>query len=141
MCGKDKYSIISDFQWYVSVLVVLAVLPSNEGTIGTYSGRSSCLSSGHCGGEIKSKQGSLSSVNKTLISEQLIDISFRVEAVRPYAMETMLSILLSSDLILGKMKEGVYEVSICMGCRKLSSVVHWKAVDGRSHAVCVVCRC
>ena len=47
------------------------------------------------------------------VAEQLIEISIRVEAVRPFAVEAMLSMLLNEDLILGQARRTVSEVCAC----------------------------
>lgn len=78
MCSQDKFSLISDFAWYVSVLVDLAVVPG-------------------------SKHGKE-------VSDQLIEVAIRVEPVRPFAVESMLSILLNDALVLGPARQTVYEV-------------------------------
>lgn len=78
MCSKDKYSLVTDFEWYLSILVALAVI-----------------------------QGSRHGKE---VSFQIIDISLRVESVRPYAVESMLSLLLDDSIILGQAHQIVAEV-------------------------------
>ena len=78
MCRKEKYSLVSDFAWYTSVLLELAVMAG----------------SGH-GAEV---------------ADQLIEVALRVDTVRPYAVEVMLSMLLNEQLVLGHARNTVCEV-------------------------------
>jgi AP-3 complex subunit delta-1 len=78
MCSNDKYGLVTDFAWYASVLLDLAVM-----------------------------QGSRHGQE---VSDQLIEISLRVDTVRPYAVESMLSMLLTDSLILGQARQTVSEV-------------------------------
>ena len=78
MCNREKYTLISDFAWYISILLDLAVM-----------------------------QGSQHGKD---VADSLIDISIRVDTVRPYAVEAMLTLLLNETLILGKARETVAEV-------------------------------
>lgn len=78
MCKKDKYSLVSDFAWYTSVLLDLAVMQG-------------------------SKHGNE-------VADQMIEIALRVDTVRPYAVETMISMLLNENLILGHARSTVVEV-------------------------------
>jgi AP-3 complex subunit delta-1 len=83
MGSKDKYALVSDYIWYVSVLQALSKV---QGT------------------------SSAAALHGKILSEQLMEISLRVEAVRPYAAESMLSMLLDGDLILGQARLTVSEV-------------------------------
>ena len=78
MCGKDKFSLITDFAWYISVLMNLAIIPG-------------------------SKHGQE-------VSDQLMDIALRADSIRPFAVESMLSLLLNESLILGSARQTVSEV-------------------------------
>eukprot|EP00596_Hydrurales_sp_CCMP1899_P000436 CAMPEP_0119039688 /NCGR_PEP_ID=MMETSP1177-20130426/9301_1 /TAXON_ID=2985 /ORGANISM="Ochromonas sp, Strain CCMP1899" /LENGTH=993 /DNA_ID=CAMNT_0007003873 /DNA_START=91 /DNA_END=3072 /DNA_ORIENTATION=+ len=78
MCSNDKYGLVTDFAWYASVLLDLAVM-----------------------------QGSR---HGQAVSDQLIEISLRVDTVRPYAVESLLSMLLTDSLILGQARQTVSEV-------------------------------
>ena len=78
MCSKDKYGLVTDFAWYTSILLSLAVMPG-------------------------SKHGKE-------VADQLIEISIRVHTVRPYAVESMLSMLMNDSLILGQARATVSEV-------------------------------
>lgn len=44
------------------------------------------------------------------VADQLIEISLRVDNVRPFAVESMLSMLLTDSLILGQARQTVSEV-------------------------------
>jgi hypothetical protein len=44
------------------------------------------------------------------VADQLIEISLRVDTVRPFAVESMLSMLLTDTLILGQARQTVSEV-------------------------------
>eukprot|EP01035_Chromulina_nebulosa_P016833 gene16833-22318_t len=78
MCGKDKFALVTDFSWYLSILLDLAVMQG-------------------------SKHGKE-------VADQIIDMSLRVDTVRPYAVESMLSLLLNEKLILGLARQTVSEV-------------------------------
>jgi hypothetical protein len=78
MCKKDKYAFVSDFGWYTSVLLSLAVMHG-------------------------SKHGAE-------VANQLIEVALRVKAVRPYAVENMLSMLLNEELVLGSARATVCDV-------------------------------
>lgn len=78
MCSKDKYALVTDFAWYTSVLLDLAVMQG-------------------------SKHGKE-------VADQLIEIALRVDTVRSYAVEAMLSMLLNDSLILGQARLTVSEV-------------------------------
>lgn len=78
MCSKDKFGLVMDFAWYVSVLLDLAVMQG-------------------------SKHGKE-------VADQLIDVALRVDTVRPFAVESMLSLLLNEKLILGYARQTVSEV-------------------------------
>lgn len=78
MCKKEKYALVSDFSWYTSILLELAVLPGAR--------------------------------HGAEVADQLIEVALRVDTVRPYAVETMLSMLLSDQLVLGHARTTVCEV-------------------------------
>lgn len=78
MCSKEKFALVTDFAWYTSILLSLAVMQG-------------------------SKHGNE-------VANQLIEISLRVDAVRPFAVESMLSMLLDDALILGQARGTVSEV-------------------------------
>ncbi len=79
MCSKDKYNLITDFAWYTSILLQLAVI-------------------------LNSKHGEE-------VANQLIEIAIRVDTVRPYAVESMLSMLFNEKLILSQARKTVSEVN------------------------------
>lgn len=78
MCRRDKYSMVNDFAWYISILLDLAVMPG-------------------------AKHGNE-------VAEQLMEISLRVDSVRPFAVETMLSMLFNESAVLGSARSTVVEV-------------------------------
>lgn len=78
MCRRDKYGLVTDFAWYTSILLDLAVM-----------------------------QGSKHGLE---VADQLMEIALRVDTVRPYAVETMLSMLLNENLTLGHARATVVEV-------------------------------
>jgi AP-3 complex subunit delta len=78
MCRKEKYGLVTDFAWYTSILLDLAVM---QGT----------------------KHG-------LEVADQLMEITLRVDEVRPFAVEAMLSMLLNETLILGHARNTVIEV-------------------------------
>lgn len=80
---KDKYTLIADFIWYVSVLLSLS---RTQGSINA------------------------ASFHGKDLSDQLMDITLRVESVRAFAVEGMLSMLLDGDLILGQARYTISEV-------------------------------
>jgi hypothetical protein len=78
MCRKEKYSLVSDFAWYTSVLLELAVMPGSR--------------------------------HGAEVADQLIEVALRVDTVRPYAVETMLRMLLNEQLVMGHARATVSEV-------------------------------
>lgn len=78
MCRKEKYALVSDFAWYVSVLLELAVMPGSR--------------------------------HGAEVADQLIEVALRVNTVRPYAVESMLRMLLNEQLVLGHAHATVSEV-------------------------------
>ena len=72
MCMKDKHGLVSDFCWYIMVLCSLSRL------------------SHACSGESK---------NISFIADELVEIALRVEAVRPFAVESMVSLLLDENIL------------------------------------------
>lgn len=78
MGKRDKYSMVTDFAWYTSILLDLAVMQG-------------------------SKHG-------TEVADQLIEIAIRVDTVRPYAVEIMLSMILNDNLVLSHARSTVAEV-------------------------------
>jgi hypothetical protein len=78
MCSKEKYSLVTDFAWYIGVLQEMSVMQG-------------------------SKHGKE-------VSSQLIEIALRVDSVRPFAVECMLSMVLNEHLILGQARATVAEV-------------------------------
>eukprot|EP00981_Chlorochromonas_danica_P013206 scaffold5974_cov158-Ochromonas_danica.AAC.7 len=78
MSCRDKYSLVTDFAWYICVLADLAVMPgSNHGEE---------------------------------VANQLIDIALRVEDVRPFAVDTCLSMLFNDQNTLGSARDVMGEV-------------------------------
>lgn len=78
MCRRDKYQLVTDFAWYVSVLLDLAVMQ------GARHGRE--------------------------VADQLMEIALRVESVRPFAVDQLLSMLLNEALTVGQARATVVEV-------------------------------
>lgn len=78
MCSKEKFALVTDFAWYTSILLHLAVMQG-------------------------AKHGKE-------VADQLIEIALRVDSVRPFAVESMLSMLLDDSLILGQARTTVSEV-------------------------------
>jgi len=78
MCSKEKYALVTDFAWYTSVLLSLAVMQGGK--------------------------------HGQQVADQLIEISLRVDTVRHYAVESMLSMLMNDALILGQARATVSEV-------------------------------
>ncbi len=78
MGSRDKFALITDFAWYISVLLDLTSMPGN-------------------------KRG-------TDIATQLIEIALRVDTVRPFAVDSMLSLLFNDKLVLGQARKSVSEV-------------------------------
>lgn len=72
MCTKDKHGLVSDFAWYISILCSLSRL-SNSFARG--------------------------SKHVALIAEELVEITLRVESVRPFAVESMISLLLDEEIL------------------------------------------
>jgi AP-3 complex subunit delta-1 len=87
MGSKEKYNLVTDYIWYVSVLQTLSRIQGSSGAAATHG---------------------------KVLSEQLMEIALRVDTVRPYAVESMLAMLLDGDLILGQARQTVSEVSICV---------------------------
>jgi AP-3 complex subunit delta-1 len=78
MCSKEKYSLLTDFSWYISILLDLSLIKG-------------------------SKHGKV-------VADQMIEISIRVDSIRPFAVESMLSMLLNEKLIMGQARNTVFEV-------------------------------
>jgi AP-3 complex subunit delta len=78
MCSRDKFAYLSDFGWYLMVLVEMAMVP------GTSHG--------------------------SLVSRQLMDVSVRVAPVRPFAVESMIGLLLDKKLVNGPGRSTIIEV-------------------------------
>lgn len=82
---RDKFNLISDFPWYASILLELSLLPINQGPNHTKE-----------------------------ISEQLIEISLRVEGVRPYVVDGLLSMLLNEKIAQDLAKPNFSDI-LCAG--------------------------
>lgn len=92
MGGLEKFSLVTDFIWYVSVLQRLACVQGGGATVGGLSDRD------------KPHHGKR-------VAEQLMDITLRVKNVRPFAVECMVTMLLDGGkLILGHARDTVAEV-------------------------------
>lgn len=78
MGRKDKYSLVTDFAWYITILQDLALM------IGSDHGRE--------------------------VSNQIIDISVKVDEIRPFVVESMLSLLLNENHMQGQIKTTLSEV-------------------------------
>lgn len=66
MCKKDKFSLVNDFPWYVSILVELAMMHGSS--------------------------------HGEEVASQIIEVALRVETVRPFAVESMLTLLFNQTL-------------------------------------------
>ena len=82
ICSSDKYSLLTDFVWYMDVLVILALTKGIENT-----------SSGG-GQSFGRRQFKGHHDLGPLISGQILDITLRVLPVRTYAVRRMISVLL-----------------------------------------------
>lgn len=69
ICSSEKYALVTDFAWYMDVLVILARTKGIDG---------------HAGGTNLGP----------LVSSQIIDVTLRVLPVRPYAVRRMIGIIL-----------------------------------------------
>ena len=78
MCSREKFAMINDFAWYISILLELTSMPGN----------------------LRGQQ----------IANQLIEIALRVDTVRAFAVETMLTLLFNEKLVLGQARKTVQEV-------------------------------
>mmetsp|Transcript_26522 Transcript_26522/g.39397 ORF Transcript_26522/g.39397 Transcript_26522/m.39397 type:complete len:1304 (-) Transcript_26522:111-4022(-) len=115
MTGQDRYALVTDFVWYVSVLQRLA-----------------CMQSGAAGG--------VGGVHERphhgkKVAEHLMDICLRVKSVRPYAVECMVTMLLDGgELILGQAKDTVAEVLMAAAwiCGEYSDVLTCIMLDLKS---------
>lgn len=101
MCMKDKHGLVSDFCWYISVLCSLSRL------------------SHACSGE---------SNNISFISDELVEIALRVEVVRPFAVESMVSLLLDEDILATQQRVLLAKVTVPPIC-------DWRMLDGRGQFI------
>lgn len=96
MGGLERFSLVTDFIWYVSVLQRLACIQGG----GTNVGGINDNNKPHHGKKV---------------AEQLMEITLRVKNVRPFAVECMVTMLLDGGkLILGQAKDTVAEVSLSL---------------------------
>lgn len=73
--------------------------------------RLACTQSGAASSNGKIRTGSVH--HGKVVSEQIMEIALRVKAVRPFAVESMVSMLIDGGkLILGQAKDTVAEVSV-----------------------------
>ena len=79
VCAQSTYALVTNFQWYVDILVDLAHLGLSlapEASVGEHGGVVS--GDGGVGGQVR---------------DQLVDVTARVKAIRPYAVSKMVSLL------------------------------------------------
>jgi AP-3 complex subunit delta-1 len=69
------------------------------------------------------------------IAQQLEEISLRVDTVRPFAVESMLSLLFNEKLVLGAARNTMFEVSICSSSY-MPSIGFVKHMAPLSHDFC-----
>ncbi len=81
ICSSDKYSLLTDFAWYMDILVILARTKGIENMDRTKA---------QYGNQQHNKHHDLGS----LISGQITDVTLRVLPVRSYAVRRMISVLL-----------------------------------------------
>jgi hypothetical protein len=116
MGAFEKFSLVTDFIWYVSVLQRLACVQGGGATVGG-------LTEYH-----KPHHGKR-------VAEQLMDITLRVKEVRPFAVECMVTMLLDGGkLILGHAKDTVSEVMMAAAwiCGEYSEVLTSIMLDLKS---------
>jgi AP-3 complex subunit delta-1 len=82
ICSRDKYSYLTDFAWYISVLVDLAHIQ---------------------GGSATTNHGSE-------VAMQLLDISARVPDLRPHLVNCMLPLIIDGNLLFGQLRHVMAEV-------------------------------
>ena len=70
MCSSEKYALVTDFAWYIDILVILARTKGIDG------------------------HGKHSRNLGPLVSNQIIDVTLRVLPVRPYAIRRMIGLIL-----------------------------------------------
>jgi hypothetical protein len=88
ICSQDNYAYIADFEWYIEILVNLTLL-----------------------------QG-ISRENALKITEQLLDVTIRVPAVRKHAVNSMAAMLISGRLFnsnAGEMNQVLYSAAFIVG--------------------------
>jgi hypothetical protein len=78
MGKSEKYEMVADFAWYVSVLLDLSVMQGSD--------------------------------HGKEVAEQLMEISIRVEKVRPFLVDNMLSLILNHSLFFGQARSTIAEV-------------------------------
>lgn len=88
VCAQATYGLVTNFQWYLDVLVELAHLALGLGAEG------GAGEEGVLGG------GSGVSVG-TKVRDQLVDVTARVKAIRPYAVQKMASLLEDESFLEG----------------------------------------
>ncbi len=89
ICSSEKYALLSDFAWYMDVLVILARTKGIENSSNVSSTRNQ--NQNQSGGQRQRKH------NRELgplISGQITDVTLRVLPVRAYAVRRMISVLL-----------------------------------------------
>ena len=122
MGRRDKYSMVSDFAWYTSVLLELAHM---TGTAGSVAG---AVEAGAVGAEGAGAHGKE-------VADQLIEVALRVEGVRAYAVDAMLSLLLDNQLVLTQARVTVCEVLKAAAwivgeyCEVITSIARDNAAD------------
>lgn len=116
MGGLEKFSLVTDFIWYVSVLQRLACVQGGGAIVGGLTG------------DRRPHHGKR-------VAEQLMEISLRVKTVRPFAVECMVTMLLDGGkLILGHAKDTVAEVMMAAAwiCGEYSDVLTSIMLDLKS---------
>ena len=81
-CSQDTYEFVSDFEWYLSMLLDLSMLRGERHVKRSFI---ACM---------LADRMELAGLNTgTLISDQLMDIAVRVEVIRPFAFERLVALM------------------------------------------------
>ena len=76
ICSKDKYALITDFKWLIRVYVTIAMVPTSSGSISR-----------------NNSTRNLADAIGYLLSESIVEIALRVESIRPYLIQQMMSLI------------------------------------------------
>ena len=97
MCTKEKHGLVGDFAWYISILYDLTKYCSSMTQIG--------------------------SSRVTTIANELVEITLRVESVRPFAVECMVGLLLDESILASQQRMVLAEVNVKLWCGKLNNAI------------------